>query len=58
MTKANELIGTREVAKILGKSERTIRRWRRQGALLPKPFIDRRNSPRWKRGDIVQSKKA
>lgn len=57
MTKANELIGTREVARILGKSERTIRRWR-QADLLPKPYINRKNCAKWRRGDIMRARKA
>lgn len=55
--KLSELIGTREVARIIGKSQRTIQRWRKQG-LLPKPCIDRRSAPKWRRGDIMRSKQA
>ena len=57
MAKANELIGTREVAKILGVSTETIRRWRKAN-LLPVPSVNRKYAPKWRRGDLVKGKKA
>lgn len=56
-TKANELIGTAEVARIYRVSTETVRRWRKAN-LLPVPVVDRKYAPKWRRGDLVKGKKA
>src|SRR5258708_1562783 len=53
MADSVDLVGTAEVAELLGVTKQTLSNWRSRGSSFPPPIAELRSGPVWKRDDIA-----